>query len=127
MRIKVVMGSRYLGGFVRDRADGDSCLEEKVQGWTESAKTLLGVACKHLQSAYAGLQKSLQQEWSFMQRINPDIGDALDPAEQALQEAFIPALFHGLEEITPGRGVTRLPVKQAGLAILDPTKTAPEN
>ena len=62
-----------------------------------------------------------------MQRVTPDIGDALVPAEQALQEAFIPALFHGLEEITPGRGVTSLPVKQAGQDLPDPTKTAPEN
>ena len=38
----------------------------------------------------------------------------------------MPALFQGLGEGTPGRGVTHLPVKQAGLALSDPTKTAPE-
>ena len=40
---------------------------------------------------------------------------------------FILDLFHGLREGTPGRGVTRLPVKQAGLDLPDPTNTGPEN
>ena len=60
MGVKVVPGIQYLGGFVGDRAAEDSWLAEKVQGWTELVKTLPGVAHKHLQFAYAGLQKSLQ-------------------------------------------------------------------
>ena len=47
--------------------------------------------------------------------------------EKALQDNFVPALFEGLGEGAPERGVTRLPVKQAGLALLDPNLTAPEN
>ena len=90
-------------------------------------KTLSGVSHKHLQSAYAGMQKSLQQEWEFVQQVTPDIGDAFRTVEQALREAFIPAFLHGLGEGTPRRGVTHLPVKQASLALPDPTKTAPEN
>ena len=43
-----------------------------------------------------------------------------------LREAFILALFHGLGEGTPGRGVTCLPLKQVSLDIPDLTKTAPE-
>ena len=39
-------------------------------------KTLAGVARKYLQSAYAKLQKPLQQEWSFLQRVNSGIGYA---------------------------------------------------
>ena len=42
-------------------------------------------------------------------------------------EAFIPFLFHALREGTPVRGVTRLPMKQAGLALPHLTKTASEN
>ena len=62
-----------------------------------------------------------------MQLFIPGIEDAFVLVEQALQETFIPALLQGLGEITPGRGVTRLPVKQAGLALPDLTKMAPEN
>ena len=60
-------------------------------------------------------------------RVTPNIGDYFLPVEQALRELFIPALFQGLGEGTPGRGVTRLDVKQAGLEFPDPKKTAPEN
>ena len=57
MGMKAVTRSWYLGGFVRERAADDRWLAEKVQGWTESVKTLLWVACRSLQSAYTGLQK----------------------------------------------------------------------
>ena len=44
-----------------------------------------------------------------------------------LRETFVPALIEGLGDGAPERGVTRLPVKQVGLALPDPTQTAPEN
>ena len=88
-------------------------------------KTLSGVARKHPQYAYAGLKRSLQQEWEFLQQFTLNIGDAFGPVEQALRDAFFPALFQGLREVTPGRGFTCLPVKQAGMDLPDTTKTAP--
>ena len=62
-----------------------------------------------------------------MKQVTPGIRDAFVLVEQVLQETFLPALFQSLGERTPGRGVTRLHVKQAGLALPDPTKTAPDN
>ena len=56
-------------------------------------ETLAGVSHKHPQSAYAGLQKSLHQEWAFVHRDTPGIGDAFGPVEKALQENFLPELF----------------------------------
>ena len=90
-------------------------------------RTLAWVYRKHLQSAYAGLHKSLQKEWAFMQWVTPGIVYAFGPIEKALRETFFQALFEGLGQGAPGRGVTCLPVKQAGLALPDPTLTAPEN
>ena len=60
--IWVVTGHRYLGGFLGDTAAEREWLEKKVQGWKESVAILAGVALKHPQSAYTGLQNSLQQE-----------------------------------------------------------------
>ena len=88
---------------------------------------LAGVAHKHPQSAYAGLQKSLQQEWAFVQRVTPGVGEAFGPVEEALQEIFVLALFRGLTEGVPERENTCLSVKQAGLDLPDPVQTAPEN
>ena len=82
-----------------------------MHGWDKSEKTLSGVARKYPQSAYKGLQKSLQQDCEFVQRFTPNMGDDFGPVGKALEEAFIPALFHGLREGTPGREFTRLPMK----------------
>ena len=46
--------------------------------------TLAGVACWHLHTAYAGLQKSLYQEWDFMQYVTPGIGMVFQPVEDEL-------------------------------------------
>ena len=89
--------------------------------------TLAGVSCKYPQSAYAGLQKSLWQEWAFVQRVTPGIGDAFGLVDEALQETLLLVLFQRLGEGEPGRGVSHLLVKHEGLALPDTTNTAPEN
>ena len=62
-----------------------------------------------------------------MQRVTPGIRDAFGPVEKALQETFFLALFQGLGKGEPGRGVTHLQVKQAGLELPEPKNTAPKN
>ena len=62
-----------------------------------------------------------------MQRFTPGVGDAFGPMEVALKEIFVLALFQGLQEGVPEQWITRLPVKQAGLDLPDPSQTAPEN
>ena len=89
----VMMGHSYLGGFLGDAAVEREWLEKKVQGWKELVSILAGVALKHPQSAYAGLQNSLQHELAFVQRVTPGVGEAFGPVEEALQEFFVPALF----------------------------------
>ena len=118
MGMKIVTGSHYLGGFVGERGAERRWVQTKVKGWAESVKTLAGVARKHPQSAYAGLQKSLQQEWAFVQRVTPGIGNEFGPVEEEIAKAFLPALFEGVGEGAPGSDITHLPVKQVGMALL---------
>ena len=99
----------------------------KSWGWTESVKILAGVAHKNPQYAYVGLQKSLQKEWSFVQRVTLGVGYAFSPVEEALREIFVTALYEGLGEGVSKREITRLSVKQVVLSLSDPTQTAPEN
>ena len=115
--IKVVTGNRYLGGFIGEIKAEKMCLPGKVTGWAESVGTLAGVSRKHPQSLYARLQKSLQRECAFVQQVTPCFGNAFGPVEKALRETFVPELFEGLGEGAPEQGVTRLPVKKAGLAL----------
>ena len=46
-----------------------------------------------------------------MKQVTPGIRDAFVPVEEALRETFLPDLFQGPGEGTPGREVTRLPMK----------------
>ena len=88
---------------------------------------LAGINHKQLQSAYAGLQKSLQQEWDFVQRVTPGVGEAFGPVEEALREIFFPAHFIVLTEGLMECDNTCLLVNQVDLALPDPVQTAPEN
>ena len=46
-------------------------------------EVLAGVARRHSQKVYAGIQKSLQQEWYLVQRVTPGIGEDFRPVEEA--------------------------------------------
>ena len=59
-------------------------LREKVCNWAGGVKTMSGVAHNHPQAAYAGLQKSLKQEWVFVQCATQRLGDDFRPVEKAL-------------------------------------------
>ena len=87
---------------------------------------MAGVAHKQPQYAYAGLQKSLQQEWKLVQRVTRGIGDAFGPVEEEIKTSLLPELFKGVGDGAPGRAINRLPVKQSGLDLPDPTRMAPE-
>ena len=91
-------GTPLPGRIHRKRRRGNGLATGKNRGWSESVKLLAGVGHKHPQSAYAGLQKFLQQEWAFVQRVTPGVREAFVPVEEALREIFVPALFEGLRE-----------------------------
>jgi hypothetical protein len=76
LRFKVTTGSRYLSGYIGSQADRELWgVREKVTFWTSAVTDLAFVALSHPQTAFAGLQKSLQHEWQFIQRVIDDIGD----------------------------------------------------
>ena len=77
--LKIVTGSRYLGVFVGTEAAHSWWLKLKVKGWISLVAIMARVAGKHLHISYVGLQKSLQQEWDFVQRINMVIGTSFQP------------------------------------------------
>ena len=54
------------------------------------------------------------------------IGKEFGPVEEEITKAFLPALFEGVGDGAPGREITLLPVKQAGMALPDPTFMASE-
>jgi hypothetical protein len=53
----------YLGGYIGSRIEQELWVKEKASLWTSVVTDLAFAALSHLQTALAGLQKSLQQEW----------------------------------------------------------------
>ena len=57
--LQIVTERRYLEGFLGSKAARDQFFGEKVYGWRDSVATLAGLARRHPQTTYVGLQKSL--------------------------------------------------------------------
>ena len=59
---------------------------EKAKYWAGYIGTMAGVACKHMQAAYAGLQKSLKKGCSLVQHSTQGLGEVFWPVEKSLRE-----------------------------------------
>lgn len=121
---QVTIGRRYLGGFVGESAKAIDWLYDKTSKWETSINRLTATCQDYPQSAYCAMQKSLQMQWQFLQRVFQCDPDAFANIESAIANKFLPALFGSTP---PSRMVTTLPVKLAGLALPDPTATCLDN
>ena len=121
--VSIVEGSRVLGGFVGSKLEGDIWVSSKVDTWVQSLNILSEVAKKQPQAAYVAVSKSLQNEWSYLQRIHPDCDELFNPLRTALINHFIPSLI--------GNPITEIefqifekPTRMAGLGIRDPVNNS---
>jgi len=86
------------------------------------------VAPRFPQTAFAGLTKSLQLEWQYIQQVVPAIGTTLAPIEEALANTFLPALLEEPQASTARlRSISTVPVRYMGLGIPNPMATAAQN
>ena len=115
-------GQRYLGGFVGSATARDEWLAPQIQDWIFGIEKLALVARRFPQTAYAGLTKSLQNEWTYLQRVVPGADAAMAPLEDAITRTFLPALFQEQPEdrLHELRVQISLAVKAAGLGIHHP-------
>jgi hypothetical protein len=128
-KVKITNGNGFLGGHIGINTDFYQWLSNKVQDWAHGIAAITTAAASYPQSTYTGLQKSLQQEWQFVQRTCPCSPDTFQPLEVLIAETFIPALFDLPSNHTslPPRPITALPIKKASLAPNNPTTDASLN
>jgi hypothetical protein len=88
-----VTGSQYLWGFIGEASEQYSWVNGKTNDWVAAIHELFKVAERFPQAAYAGLSKSLQHEWQFLQRVTQGLGDEFQDVEQVLHHDFLSALF----------------------------------
>jgi hypothetical protein len=97
-------------------------LGEKAHKWAAGIWVIAEIAPQFPQTAYAGIQNSLQQEWQFVERVIDEIGEAFSEVKAALTDDFLPLLFGEMMPIdSHWQKVTTLPVKVSGLSIPMPS------
>ena len=67
---------------------------------------------------------SLQLDWQYLQRNVPGVGNLMGTIEDALREAFLPALFEEEDISADLREILYHSVKHGGLGITDPRISA---
>ena len=118
-------GARYIGAFAGSRDARLEWLRPQIDQWVYGIERLAMVARTRPQEAFAGLTRSLQSEWTYAQRVCPDLSDEFEPVEQALRETFLPALLGETGGIDNSlRELLGLSTKSAGAGIRDPRTRA---
>jgi hypothetical protein len=98
-------------------------IEARVEDWTCAIAELAIVALCHPQYAYASLQKSLLQEWQFVQQVVKGIRGKFSAIEESMDVLFLPTLLSDkLEECN-----RKLPMKFVGLALPYPVASSEPN
>ena len=75
---------------------------------------------------YTGLTKSLQHQWTHLQRVIPDIATLFAPVEAVIADIFLLAKYSEQVNATV-QTLAALPIKCAGLAITNPVQTSHVN
>jgi len=89
----------------------------------KSVEKLSAVAQQEPQSSYIAFTKSLQCEWTFIQRVMLDTQFHFSPLRVAIQQSFLPGLFGSQVDSLEADLMCR-PSRYGGIGILDPVKTA---
>lgn len=93
------LGNRYLGGFIGNDLKFIEWIEQKIGNWVKAIQALAKVAINYPQTVYAGLCKSLQMEWQYLQQILPNSAKFFDPIKEVIKNEFIPALLGDIGKI----------------------------
>eukprot|EP00978_Attheya_sp_CCMP212_P044435 scaffold310359_cov63-Attheya_sp.AAC.2 len=119
--------NQYLGGFIGEEAPQEEWVGKQTAAWAVAVTTLAKVCKRYPQLAYAGLQKSLQQEWQLFQQVTDGIRTDFQAIESSLKDDFIPALLGQSKVGQTLRNLLALPVKHARIAISNPNTSARGN
>jgi len=122
-KVNVVTGKRFLGGFVGGTQETEEWIGEKVRVWVKSINCLSKAAETQPHLAYVSLSKSLQNEWSFVQRVVLNLDKPFSLLKISIQSNFFPALF-GAEVENFESSLMMMSTSTVGLGIRDPVKTS---
>ena len=117
--IKVVNVYCFLGGFIGSK----ELTKDKIDAWLVRVDNLVWAAELQPQALYAAMAKSLQFEWSFVQRIIPNCESSFALLQDKLNTTFWPAFFStDISQLE--LFLFTLPARMGGMGVNDPVETA---
>ena len=96
--------------------------------WEKIFNRISETAGKCPQDSYAAVVRAIKSEWFFLQRATWYTGDAFAGVEKMIQETCLPRLFFGNTKIlsTIVGTLSTIPIKVAGIGLLNPVTSAKE-
>ena len=95
---KVCTGARYLRGYIGDNESKRNWLKDRTLTWEKNIGTIIKTAGKYTHEIYSTVVRAIQSEWTFLQRMNWDTGDAFSGVKKMIQGTYLPRLFFGRTE-----------------------------
>ena len=121
--MKVVSGYHFLGGFIGSKELTKQFIADKIDAWLVCVDKQAWAAEKQPQAVYAAMAKSLQFEWSFVQRIIPNCESSFALLQDKINTTFWPAVY-GTDISQQELCLFTLPARMGGMGVNDPVETA---
>ena len=115
-------GKRHLGAALGTRSFVISYVQKMVSEWVREMDQLSSFAVSQPHAAYAAFTHGFTSKWTFLVRTTPDIGNLLEPLEEAIRQKFLPALTGQNAPNDTERDLLALPARLGGLGITNPTE-----
>ena len=106
----------------------ESIIASKVDQWVKEIDHLAKIAHSQPQPAYCtcALTNDLMSRWNYLMRVVPDLGNKLQPIEEAIRFRLLPAITGRSNVSDAERRVFALPARDGGLGIPIPTEVVAE-
>ena len=115
------IGHRYLGGCLGSHDFATEDLAERIAKWTAEVVTLAEIAKSQPHAAYAAFTHGLIGRWVYQMRVlKQSVSSELQPLENAISHALLPALTGQGPPNANMRKLLTLPARKGGLGIVNP-------
>ena len=106
----------HLGVALGSRLSKEKILEERINDWVNTIKSLLLIATTQPHAAYSAFTHGIRSQWSYLMRT-------VTPLKNTIRELLIPAMT-GREINDDVRQLLALPTRLGGLGLINPIDQA---
>ena len=87
--INIVTAQRFLGGLIGWSIGTEIWLQNKITSWLQAISSVTAAAVDYPQAAFISFTKSLQNEWSFIQRVLLGFETQFSMLKEAIKNEFL--------------------------------------